>query len=239
MGSGDRWVVLQHVAFEGPGALGPAIAATGAPLSVVRLDLGQDVPTPAESAAMAGLVVLGGPMSVHDDLGWLEPERVLLRAAVEAGLPVLGVCLGAQQLAAALGGQVTRGPAPEVGVGEVHLTEEAFDDRVIGPAPTPLPCVHWHGDTFTLPEGAVRLAGNEAYENQAFVVGDKAYGLQFHVEVTGALVAHWAHHLPPDVFVRASDVAHVSRAGEGIVRRFVALAATDTTDAAPSLDTTR
>ena len=71
----------------------------------------------------------------------------------------------------------------------------------------------------------MRLAGNESYENQAFVVGETAYGLQFHVEVTGALVAHWAHHLPPDVFVRASDVAHVSRAGEGIVRRFVALAA--------------
>jgi GMP synthase-like glutamine amidotransferase len=84
--------------------------------------------------------------------------------------------------------------------------------------------VHWHGDTFGLPEGAVRLAGNDAYPNQAFRVGARAYGLQFHVEVTGALVAHWGPHLPPDVFVRASDVAHVSRAGVGIVRRFVALA---------------
>ena len=134
------------------------------------------------------------------------------------------MCLGAQQLAAALGAEVVEGPAPEVGVGEVHLTTDALHDPVFGPAPTPLPCVHWHGDTFSLPDGAVRLAGNEAYENQAFRVGDNAYGLQFHVEVTGALVAHWAPHLPPDVFVRASDVAHVSRAGEGIVRRFVALA---------------
>jgi GMP synthase-like glutamine amidotransferase len=77
-----------------------------------------------------------------------------------------------------------------------------------------------------LPDGAVRLAGNEAYENQAFRVGARAYGLQFHVEVTGSLVAHWGPHLPPGVFVRAPDVAHVSRAGEGIVRRFVALAGT-------------
>jgi GMP synthase-like glutamine amidotransferase len=230
-GTGDPWVVLQHVAFEGPGALGPAIGTTGAPLSVVRLDLGEPVPAPADLAGTAGLVALGGPMGVHDDLEWLEPERVLLRAAVEAGLPVLGVCLGAQQLALALGAEVTHGPAPEVGVGEVHLTEAAFDDPVFGPAPTPLPCVHWHGDTFTLPDGAVRLAGNESYENQAFVVGGRAYGLQFHVEVTGALVAHWAEHLPPGVFVRASDVAHVSRAGEGVVRRFVALAAgSDSTD---------
>jgi GMP synthase (glutamine-hydrolysing) len=238
MSKGDQWIVLQHAAFEGPGALGPAIGATGASLSVVRLDLGQSVPAPADIAAMAGLVALGGPMGVHDDLGWLGPERALLRAAVETGLPVLGVCLGAQQLAAALGGEVMRGPTPEVGMGEVHLTEEAFDDPVFAPAPTPLPCVHWHGDTFTLPRGGVRLAGNESYENQAFRVGEKAYGLQFHVEVTGALVAHWAHHLPPDVFVRASDVAHVSRAGGGIVRRFVALAsADDTDDTAPFLDT--
>jgi GMP synthase-like glutamine amidotransferase len=238
MSRGDPWVVLQHAAFEGPGALGPAVGATGAPLSVVRLDLGQPVPAPADLAAMAGLVAMGGPMGVHDDLEWLEPERALLRAAVEAGLPVLGVCLGAQQLAAALGGTVMRGPAPEVGVGEVHLTEEAFVDPVFGPAPTPLPCVHWHGDTFTLPRGAVRLAGNEAYENQAFRLGEKAYGLQFHVEVTGALVAHWSPHLPPGVFVRTSDVAHVSRAGEGIVRHFVALAdADDMTGTAASLGT--
>jgi GMP synthase-like glutamine amidotransferase len=119
---------------------------------------------------------------------------------------------------------VLEGPTPEWGVGEVHLTPEADRDPVFSPAPTPLPCVHWHGDTFGLPEGAVRLAGNAAYENQAFRVGDRAYGLQFHVEVTASLVAHWGPHLPPGVFVRESDVAHVSLAGEGIVRRFVALA---------------
>jgi len=118
---------------------------------------------------------------------------------------------------------VTQGLAPECGVGEVHLTTAAIEDPVFGPAPTPLPCVHWHGDTFSLPEGAVRLARNDAYENQAFRVGERAYGLQFHVEVTASLVAHWGPHLPPGVFIRASDVAHVSRAGDGIVRRFVAL----------------
>jgi GMP synthase (glutamine-hydrolysing) len=215
------WVVLQHVAYEGPGALATVI---GPPVSVVRLDLGHDVPAPSAVAAMAGLVVMGGPMGVHDDLPWLEPERALLRAATAAGLPVLGVCLGAQQLALALGGDVKQGPASEIGVGEVHLTTDAIDDALFGPAPTPLPCVHWHGDTFTLPDGAVRLAGNEAYDNQAFRVGPRAYGLQFHVEVTASLVGHWASHLPSDVFIRASDVAHVSRAGEGILRRFVALA---------------
>ena len=224
MGVGTPWVVLQHVAYEGPGAIAGAVADAGADLLVVRLDRGERVPEANAVAGMRGLVVMGGPMGVYDELPWLVPERTLVRSAVEAGLPVLGVCLGAQQLAAALGGTVTDGPVPECGVGEVHLTSDAIGDPLFGPAPSPLPCIHWHGDTFSLPERAVRLAGNEAYENQAFRFGRRAYGLQFHVEVTGSLAAHWGPHLPPGVFVRASDVAHVARAGEGIVRRFVALA---------------
>ncbi len=224
MGAGDPWLLVQHVAFEGPGAIATAVRDAGAELTILRMDRGDTLPSPDALRDVAGLVVMGGPMSVHDDLVWLAAERALLRAAVEAGRPVLGVCLGAQQLAATLGATVTRGPAPECGVGEVHLTTEAISDPVFGPAPTPLPCVHWHGETFGLPEGAVRLAGNAVYENQAFRVGDCAYGLQFHVEMTASLAAHWGPHLPPGVFLRASDVARVARAGDGILRRFVGLA---------------
>jgi GMP synthase (glutamine-hydrolysing) len=222
--AGRSWLLIQHVAFEGPGAIAQAIADAGAPLTLLRMDRGDALPPSAALGDVAGLVVMGGPMSVHDDLAWLAEERDLLRRAVEAGLPVLGVCLGAQQLAAALGAIVFEGPAPECGIGEVHLTTTALDDPVFGPAPSPLPCVHWHGDTFALPDGAVRLAGNDAYENQAFRLGDRVYGLQFHVEVTASLVARWGPHLPPGVFLRESDVAHVSRAGVDILRRFVGLA---------------
>jgi GMP synthase-like glutamine amidotransferase len=228
MGPPADWVVIQHVAHEGPGSIAAAVARSGAPLRVVRVDAGEPVPAAHAVGAMAGLVVMGGPMSVHDDLPWLSDERALLRAAAGAGLPVLGICLGAQQLALALGGEVRPGPVLECGMGEVHLTAAAARDDVFGPAPTPLPCVHWHGDTFSLPPGAVHLARSDAYENQAFRVGGRAYGLQFHVEVTASLVAHWGSRLPPGVFIRASDVAHVARAGDGIVRRMIAMADGDT-----------
>jgi GMP synthase (glutamine-hydrolysing) len=217
------WLILQHVAHEGPGALAGAIAATGPPPTVVRIDLGD--PVPDSVSGLAGLVVLGGPMGVHDTDAhpWLALERDLLKVAVAAGIPVLGICLGAQQLAAALGAEVSTGDVAEVGVGEVHLTREGNHDPVIGPAGTPLACMHWHHDTFTLPDGAVLLAYSEAYPHQAFRMGARAYGLQFHVELTGSLAAHWGPHLPPGVFVRTPDVAHIARSGLGIIQRFVAL----------------
>ncbi len=226
MATGRPWLIFQHVSFEGPGALTGAITAAGHAIEIVRLDLGEPIPDPGRLEAMAGLVVLGGPMGVHDGERhpWLAPERAVITSAVAAGVPVLGICLGAQQLAAALGAEVRPGSAPEVGMGEVHLTKEANGDPVFGPAVSPLPCLHWHSDTFDLPEGATLLAQNEAYPNQAFVFGEAAYGLQFHVEVTASLVAHWGPHLPPGVFVRAPDIAHIGRSGEGLLRRFVALA---------------
>jgi GMP synthase (glutamine-hydrolysing) len=222
--SANPWVVVQHVAHEGPGSLADALVHAGSALQTVRVDRGDPVPGPEAVGSMAGLVVLGGPMGVHDDARWLADERALLAAAVAGGLPVLGVCLGAQQLAAALGAQVVTGPEPELGVGVVHLTTDALSDPVFGPSPSPLPCVHWHADTFALPDGAVLLARTDAYENQAFRVGRRAYGLQFHVEVTAELVGRWGPHLPPGMFVRAADVAHVGRAGAALLRRFVDVA---------------
>jgi GMP synthase (glutamine-hydrolysing) len=223
--AGAPWFVLQHVAFEGPGAIGDVLCRSGHSQRVVRIDQGEPVPSAESVGGMAGLVVMGGPMSVNDEeLAWLHDERRLLRAAVDAGLPVLGICLGAQQLAAALGGVVAPGPEPEIGVGEVHLGPAALHDPVLGPAGSPLACMHWHGDTFTLPDGAVLLASNDAYPHQAFRFGERAYGFQFHIEVTANLIGHWRPHLPPGVIIRAPDIAHIGRAGEGVLQRFVALA---------------
>jgi GMP synthase-like glutamine amidotransferase len=226
MSTARRWVVVQHVAHEGPGSLAEALVSAGHDYDLVRVDRGEAIPAADVVADLAGLIVLGGPMGVHDTAThpWLGDERTLLAAAVAAGLPVLGVCLGAQQLALALGGEVTTGAEPEIGVGEVHLSTEAFSDPVFGAAPSPLPCMHWHSDAFAVPAGGVLLARSEAYPSQAFRFGRRAYGLQFHVELTAALAGHWETHLPPHVFVRAADVAHIRRAGDGVVARFVASA---------------
>jgi GMP synthase (glutamine-hydrolysing) len=221
------WCVLQHEAFEGPGAVAEAIDRAGHSLVVVRIDHGEEVPATDAVGDLAGLVVMGGPMGVHDEhLAWLAQERSLLKAAVEADLPVLGVSLGAQQLAAALGAVVAAGPQPEIGVGEVHLTSAALHDPVLGPAGTTVPCMHWHADTFTVPDGAVLLASSDLFPHQAFRFGQRAYGLQFHIELTASLVGHWGPHLPPGVIVRAPDIAHIARAGQGVLERFVALATT-------------
>jgi len=229
------WAVLQHVAHEGPGTIARVLADSGIDIAVTRLDLSEPLPDPA---GVGGLVVMGGPMGVHDeaDHPWLVPERALIRDAVDNGAPVLGVCLGAQQLAAALGGEVATGPIEEVGPGQVELTPEGRRDPVLGPeyhglSGTSVPCVHWHRDTFTLPFGAAHLAASRAYPHQAFRVGDRAYGLQFHVEVDEQLARAWRPLLPAGVRLDEADVARVEAVGQRILRRFVATAIVDQTAA--------
>jgi GMP synthase-like glutamine amidotransferase len=160
---------------------------------------------------------------------WLAPERTLLAEAVARGVPVLAACLGAQQLAAALGAEVRRGPAPEIGPGQVALTAAGRRDRVFGPeygglSDGEVPCFHWHGDTFDLPDGAVHLAATAAYPHQAFRVGELAYALQFHVEVDGALADGWRRELPDGVTLSATQVARIEATGRRLIGRFVDVA---------------
>ncbi len=221
------WVIIQHVAHEGPGLIGEVLAGAGYEPTLVRMDRGDDLP---DVGQMGGLVVLGGPMGVHDTdrFPWLDDERRLLAAAAGAGMPVLGVCLGAQQLAAALGADVTAGADAEIGVGTVTLTASGRRDRVLGPeygglADTDVPCVHWHHDTFSLPPGSVHLAATRAYPHQAFRAGARAYGLQFHVEMTAALADGWRSFLPDGVVLEPSDLSRVETTGRRILQRFVDL----------------
>lgn len=185
-------LVLQHIACEPPGVFEDVLDERGAAITRIELDEGESLP--ASLDGFDAMIVMGGPMSANDeaDHPWLQPEKALIREAVESGLPVWGVCLGVQLLASALGARVYSGPQPEVGVLPVHPTAEGREDPVLGPCDWPLATLQWHGDSFELPTGAALLASSPAYEHQAIRVGELAYGLQFHVEVDTRLADEWA-----------------------------------------------
>ena len=186
---GVRALVLQHIACEPPGVFEDVLRERGAELHRVELDEGDPLPDWREFDA---IVAMGGPMSATDDneLPWLTAEKRLIAEAVQADRPFWGVCLGVQLLATSLGAQVYAGPAPEVGILPVALTLDGLTDPVFGGLPREVLTLQWHGDTFDLPHGAVRLAGSPAYPNQAFRVR-RAYGVQFHLEVSAGMAREW------------------------------------------------
>jgi GMP synthase-like glutamine amidotransferase len=153
--------------------------------------------------AVTSLIVLGGPMGVYeaDDYPQVRGGMRLMGEALKADIPVLGICLGAQMLARVLGARVFKGSqGQEVGWYDITLTPVGAEDPAFAAYAEgqsgPLRVFHWHGDTFDVPMGAMRLAGSEMYEAQAFRYGDKAYGLQFHIEVTSRMVAEWLRDIP-------------------------------------------
>ena len=184
-------LVLQHIACEPPGEYETVLAERGARLHRVELDEGDPLPPFDRFDA---IVAMGGPMSVNDDaeLPWLTEEKRAIGAAVRAGMPYFGACLGVQLLAASLGARHYSGPQPDVGVLPVTLTEEGVADPLFAGLPRSFPTLQWHGDTFDLPDGATLLASSPAYPNQAFRVGRAAYGVQFHVEVLPQMAREWA-----------------------------------------------
>ncbi len=184
-----RILVLQHIACEPPAAYGEELTARGIPSDVVEVAAGEPLP---DWRDYAGIIAMGGPMGTYEEEShpWLTSELRMIAEAVHGGAAFWGVCLGAQLLAASLGGTVAPGHAPEVGVLPVHLTGEAARDEVFAGAPESFEAFQWHGDTYELPPGAVRLAYSELYEQQAFVFR-RAYALQFHIEVGPGLVAEW------------------------------------------------
>jgi GMP synthase (glutamine-hydrolysing) len=182
-------LVLQHAGCEPPAVYEDELNDRGIALHRVLLDDGGELPDWREFAA---IVAMGGAMGAYEDAAfpWLSAEKRLIAEAVGAGHPFWGVCLGAQLLAASLGANVAPGPRAELGVLPVLLSGEAASDPVFAGAPETFMSLQWHGDTYELPEGATRLARSELYEQQAFVL-KRAYGLQFHLEVTAQLAGEW------------------------------------------------
>ncbi len=184
-------IVLRHAPHVPIGSLEQVLAGAGVPQ--VPVDLFAEIPKSLPLDAAAGLVILGGPMNVDelDAYPFLLPELDWIRQAIDRELPTLGICLGAQLLAKALGKRVYRNPVKEIGWYEVELLPAARDDRLFGGRGPVETVFQWHGDTFDLPDGAVHLARGTPCPSQAFRVGQSAYGVQFHVEMTPPLIDEW------------------------------------------------
>jgi GMP synthase-like glutamine amidotransferase len=197
--------VLQHVPFEGPGSIAGWLGERGADIGRTRLFAGDPLPDPA---SVDLLVVMGGPMSVNDEgrHPWLAGEKRSIREAAERGVAVLGICLGAQLIASALGARVFPNPVKEIGWFPVRAVPAPAGSLGL---PAACEAFHWHGETFDLPPGAVRLAESDACRNQAFQFGRRVVGLQFHLETTEesarGLVEHCRDELVPGPFVQGEE----------------------------------
>ena len=183
----SEYLILQHEPIEGPGTIAEEIRLAGHAVRTIRLDLKEKVPT--DPALFAGLVVMGGTMGVYDQGKFpiLKDEIALLGKAVKAEKPVLGICLGAQLLAASLGAEVKAGEK-EIGWFPVHKMPDACKDPVLRSLPENFPALMWHGDHFPLPAGAVHLLSTQKCACAGFRFGKKAYGLVPHLEMTAAMV---------------------------------------------------
>lgn len=185
-----RVLITQHHPDEGAGTLAGFLAGQGCELDERHLYRGDGLP--ADAAGYGLVVSMGGPMNVYeeDKYAWLAPETEFLGRALRAEVPVVGICLGAQLMAKALGAQVVRSPQPEVGWASVRLNDAGQTDPLLAGAPREMTVFQWHGDMFEVPDGGVLLAESDACPRQAFRWG-RGYALQFHVEVTSEIVEKW------------------------------------------------
>jgi len=182
-----RFHCLQHVEFEGPGLIETWINLQGYSLSFTRLYAGDSLPGFHEFDV---LVIMGGYMSVHDELQfpWMTAEKRLIRDAIRKNKKIVGICLGAQLVAEAMGAPVLPNPQKEIGILPVRFTPEARKLDCFRDFPGELHLFHWHGESFELPADAIRVAFSEACSNQGFVAGNHILALQFHMEVTEKMV---------------------------------------------------
>ncbi len=179
--------IFRHHRSEGPGHFADYLDAHRVPWKLIRLD--QNEPVPGDVGDVSGLALMGGPMSVNDDLPWIAPVLQLIRDAAEENVPVVGHCLGGQLMAKAHGGAVAPAPTKEIGWGGIFGVHGPLADEWLG-GPEPFESFHWHGETFSIPPGATRIMSSRHCENQGFVIGSHL-AMQFHVEVTEDLIRAW------------------------------------------------
>ena len=188
--------IFRHVACEGPGYLGEFLQRKGMIWELVCVDENQ--PVPQDLGRVSGLIFMGGAMSVNEPREWIADELRLIRAAVNSGVPIMGVCFGGQLLSKALGGQVTRGRGMEIGWHQVRRTDDPSSSDWLDGVAKEFLTFHWHADTFSVPPGAMPLLRSACYRNQAFALGDHL-AMQFHLEMTEKMVNGWLSHYGSDL----------------------------------------
>jgi GMP synthase-like glutamine amidotransferase len=189
-------LIIKNIESEGPGTIEDYLKEKAMPYRIVNITR---KPVP-DIEAYDTLVIMGGPMSVNDPDDYLKKEEEITRRFIDKGQRVLGICLGAQMIAKTLGARVYKGSKPEIGWYTIAATEAGMEDaalsRLAVGGTNELVVFHWHGETFDLPEGAVRIATNALYPNQAFKHGRAVYALQFHIEVNKEMVCDWMKNEP-------------------------------------------
>ena len=202
-------LVLRHVPHEGLGLIADLLREAG--LTYSYLDLFDNPPRHVDVSRLAALVVMGGPMNVDETVkhSYLAHELEWIRAAVLSGLPVLGICLGSQLLAKALGARVYAAERKEIGWYEIELLSAAADDPLLGDCRPRETVFQWHGDTFDLPEGSAWLARSDDAAHQAFRYGAQAWGLQFHVELTPQVLDLWLRE--PGMCAELERLSYIDR----------------------------
>jgi GMP synthase-like glutamine amidotransferase len=204
-----RAVCLQHVPFEGPGAFAHLLEKRGCR---VERHLVPSEGLPKDAGDF--LLVMGGPMSVNDPDAWIKEEIAFIKEAVCAETPVLGVCLGAQLTAKALGASVRPGRSLEIGMAQLRVLAEGKSDPWIGSLPDPFEVFEWHGEVFELPVGAVPLASSDLYPLQAFRFGSKAYGLLFHLEMDKSGIEALCRECPEDLLRAKKEASALIKQAE-------------------------
>ena len=179
--------IFRASSTEGPGYFASYLERCSIPWELLKLDAGERVPRDARR--FSGLVFMGGPMSVNDELPWIPPALELVRDAVRKDVPLLGHCLGGQLMAKALGGAVRANPVKEIGWGEVRVADNEVAREWLAEVQA-FESFHWHGETFSIPPGATRVMQNAHCVNQGFALG-KHFAMQCHVEMTEELVRSW------------------------------------------------
>ena len=180
--------IFRHLECEGPGYFADFLAKHNIEHTLIRID--QSDPIPDSISSYSALVFMGGPMSVNDDLPWISKELSLIQKAAQEKMPVLGHCLGGQLICKALGGQVIANPVKEIGWHDVQKLDNWVANDWLADLPNQFEAFHWHGETFSIPNGASAILKSEFCEHQAFAM-DNILALQCHVEMNGEMVTEW------------------------------------------------